>query len=79
MNIPGKERQDDGIFLEWPAEQSKEEGARGWVQYAGNFTFLPVFSYFNEFQPIQRIREKTYVKVESNKRTFRAMQADTVY
>ena len=77
MNIPGKERQDDGILLEWPAEQSKEEGARGWVQYAGKF--IPDFSDFNEFRPIQRIRENTYVKVESNKRTFRAMQADTVY
>ena len=79
MNIAGKERQDDGIFIECAAEQSKEEGARGWVRYAGNFTFLPVFSYFNELLPIQRIMGKTYVKVGSNKRTFRAMQADTVY
>ena len=59
MIIPGKERQDDGILLECPAEQSKEEGVRGWVQYAGNFTFITDFSAFNEFHPIQRIRENT--------------------
>ena len=55
MNIAGKERQEDGIFIECAAEQTKEEGARGWVQYAGNFKFLPVFSFFNELLPIQRI------------------------
>ena len=67
MNIAGKERQEDGIFIECAAEQTKEEGARGWVRYAGNFTFLPVFSFFNELLPIQRIWGKTYIKVGSNK------------
>ena len=63
MNIAGKERQEDGIFIECAAEQSKEEGARGWVRYAGNFTFITDFSAFNEFRPIQRIRENIEFRI----------------
>ena len=59
MIIQGKERQDACIHPECPAEQWKEEGARGRVQHTGNFTFITDISAFIEFHPIQRITENT--------------------
>ena len=59
MIIQGKERQDACIHPECPAEQWKEEGARGRVQHTGNFTFITDISAVIAFHPKQRITENT--------------------